>query len=193
MVCKEKETIILKLHDACQKLLFEQANLRDKIVIFYTTVCTIYMVELIPQTLQLKSKSVLGFISIIGVICSIRIIGHRAWNLQYVKCIKALNGILIMDRTLCKEEEIKGFFANAMKDMDDIRVLSLFNSIGNLAVLCFSILNTIPFWIWKFERGDKSSLIICLIYTVVYCIGMECYLFIRLKKANTIPTWILQF
>lgn len=181
--------------DYCYKETLEQPRLRDQTMMFYMAVLAAFVAiygkisagQLIVLTIMM---------SFIGLVCFMKIAGHRMWNIQYVEAAKLINGLLLSDKDQLSGEEIQqfvhGYTPNYPHD-----VKSLFVSVGNLTAVGFSLVTTAPVLITAFSMVSEplslcATILICIAYVIVYCTFCIWYLLKRIRPKKSRYNWLLE-
>lgn len=178
-----------KLESTCASYLEEQPRLRNAIMSFYSAILAFYIkYSSAPKTITFGFGTII--LTLFGVICLISIIGLRSWSVQYIKCIKVINGLILSEESFHDYNAIQYYIAFNLEHSEKVERKSLVTGIGNLIVLGFTMLTTIP--VFYYVSILYTHITIWVIFIeLAYCAFFEVFLYRKLKQGEKYKTWIL--
>lgn len=193
MLSDKKANFLITVYGACQEKLTEQAKQRDQVITFYIVLCAFFLGWV--DEMEFSMALLIGLaMLVIGGICVYRVCKLRSWNLQYVKCIKILNGLFLSDKEYTTQREIETYILSHISGGEKVSPRTLFTSIGNITALGFSLITTVPFISLVFQIlgiDGVCSILLCLAYIGGYCMLSGRCLLHCLREGIHRKTWIL--
>ncbi len=175
---KNIEKYLFSVREYCQAGIIQQPKHRDQTIAFYITLFAFFagaIDRLCPSTQIFTTVAM----TIIGIACYIKIVGHRVWNIQYLRALEITNGLLLLDLSITSIDDIRQY-VNSHKPSYSYTFKSLFESLGNKTAIGFAAISTIPTMVGVFVIFPtlKVPLIFaCLAYFLIYLLLSIFYLF----------------
>lgn len=179
--------------ETCQQGIIDQPKLRDAAIVFYITICS-FFIGLASKTDWLQFTYWTVLVTLIGIACFLRIVGHRVWNIQYLRAVQIINELLLSEEPFNDKKQLLSHI-ESLKPKYHYNFKSLFTSIGNVTAISFSLLVTVPFIYWLSTcyidvLPNHGIVILSLAYALLFSVLSSLYLYRCINSENNKYMWL---